>query len=128
MRRWIRLVWIGLTNGLLLLAFAYFLRDYLLYESRWDMVFALEFLRSDLVALSVTGFYLEAVRARSARLVNVGLWVWFALRNTLQYFALWGHFSGSREFAFYVIPPALAIAIVNFFFYRSTEELRPNTT
>jgi hypothetical protein len=121
-------VWIGLTNGLFLLPFAYYLRDYLLYESRWDMVFALEFLRSDMVALSIIGFYLEVVRARSARLVNVGLWGWFALRNTLRYFALWGHFSGSRELAFYLIPPALAIAIVNFFFYRSTEELRPNTT
>jgi hypothetical protein len=128
MRRWIRLVWIGLTNGLFLLPFAYLLRSYLLYPSRWDVVFVSEFLESDFVALSIIGFYLEVVRARSARFVNVGLWAWFALRNTLRYFALWGQFSGSREFAFYLIAPALAIAIVNFFFYRSTEELRPNTT
>jgi len=124
MRRWIRLAWIGSTNGLFLLPSAYFLRNFVLYHSRWDFFFASASLKSDLIVLAVIGIYLEAVRAKAAGFVNVGLWVWFALKTTLSYFSSWGRFDSPRWLAPYLILVALTTAIVDFCLYRSGNETK----
>jgi hypothetical protein len=123
MQRWIRLSWVGLTNSLLLLPIAYFFRGVILYGSRWGVAFLTVILWWDFIVGAVLGFVLDAMQAKSARLVNIGIWIWLALKFTAVYFSLWTPSTESRGVAAYLAPLAWTIATVNFFLYRSNKKL-----
>jgi hypothetical protein len=129
MQRWIRLAWIGLANTSLLLAPAYFSFPVFPHGRPWYAAFSL-FVAYwwDLIFGAILGFVLEAVQAKRARLVNIGLWVWVAVKSTAVYFSLWGSFSGAKWLAAYVPPTAWALATVDFFLYRKRSELQRKTT
>src|SRR5260370_16112362 len=122
MQRCIRLSWIGLTNSLLLLPIAYLLRSVIPYGSRWGLLLSV-ILWWDFIVGAVLGFVLDAMQAKSARLVNIGIWIWLALKSTAVYFSLWTPSTESRSIAAYLAPLAWTIATVNFFLYKSNKRL-----
>lgn len=123
MQRWIRLSWVGLTNGLLLLPLADSLRSVILYGSRWGIAFLSVISWFDIIVGAVLGFVLDVMQAKSARLVNIGIWIWLALKSTAVYFSLWTPSTESRWIAAYLAPLAWTIATVNFFLYKSSKKL-----
>jgi hypothetical protein len=127
LRRRFRLAWIGLTNSLLLLPVLSYLRSVVLYGSPWRGLPLIIGANWDLIVVATIGFVLEGTKAKSARLVNIGIWLWLAIRSAGTYFHLWGH-AENRWIAAYVAPLSCAIAIVDFLLYRSKEELRPSAT
>jgi len=122
MQRWIRLSWIGLTNSLLLLPIANSLRSVILYGSGSGFAFLSVILWWDFIVGAVLGFVLDAMMAKSARLVNTGIWIWVALKSTAVYFSLWTPSTESRWIAAYLAPLAWIIATVNFFLYKSNKK------
>ena len=123
MQRWVRLSWIGLTNSLLLFPIGYFLHSVILYGSRWGVAFLSVIPWWDFIVGAILGFVLDAMQAKSARLVNIGIWIWLALKSTAVYFSLWTSSTESRGFAAYLAPLAWTIATVSFFLYRSNKKL-----
>ncbi|HYM76202.1 MAG TPA: hypothetical protein VE377_09515 [Candidatus Dormibacteraeota bacterium] len=129
MRRWIRLAWIGLTNSLLVLTPVYFLPFAMPHGLPGYAVFYFIAYWWDFIFGAVLGFVLDAVQAKSAQVVNVGIWLWIALKSAAIYFNLWGRFAGDNKWlAAYLTPIALTIAAVNFFLYRKKGEMEPTTT
>lgn len=127
MNRSIRLTWIGLTNSLLLLPVLGSIRAVILYGLPWSAITLIIAAKPDIISGAILGFVLEAMQARHARLVNIGIWAWLALKNAGIYFSFWGHVE-SRWLATYIAPLSCVIAIVDFFLYQPKKEMRPNAS
>jgi hypothetical protein len=119
MRRAGRFVFVSSTN---IVAFVYPFVDYfccsIWHYTRWYIIFDARRFWTLLAVLGVLGLVLDVVHPESARVVNVALWILYALKITGACFSLWGSFAEDGWMALFIAPLSLSIAWIDFVLYR----------
>jgi hypothetical protein len=113
-----RSVFVGATN---LLFFVYPFVDYfccsIWHYNHWYVIFDARRFWTFLAAFAILGVVLDIVHP-SARIVNVTLWILFALKTTGAFFSLWGSFAEDAWMAIFIVPLSLSVAWADFVLYR----------
>jgi hypothetical protein len=123
MWRWIRLIWIGATNAILVYPFAdacfssHYEHWYIYLETH--LFFGFE------AATALLGFLFEAAGARIARVVNIGVWCAFALKIVGAASGVWGGFGEDGWLlASLIVPLAVFIVAIDVLMYRGSTETK----
>jgi hypothetical protein len=117
MWRWVRLIWIGTTNAILVCPFvdACFSSHY----EHWYIYLKTRLFFGIVAAVALLGFLLEAVGITIARFLNIGVWLAFAVKIVAASLGVWGGFGEDAWLlAFLIGPLALFIAAIDFLMYR----------
>jgi hypothetical protein len=117
MWRWIRLIWIGATNAILVCPFvdACFSSHY----EHWYIYLETRLFFGIVAAVALLGFLLEAAGLRIARFLNIGVWIAFAAKIVTAALGIWGGFEEDGWlFAFLIVPLATLVAVIDFLMYR----------
>jgi len=118
-RRYGRFVFVGATNFLFFVSpFVDYFCCSIWHYSRWYMIFNARRFWTFLAVFAILGLVLDIVHPKSARAVNVALWILFALKILGAFFSLWGSFAEDAWMAVFIVPLALLIAWVDFVLYR----------
>jgi hypothetical protein len=119
MRRLGRFLFVGATNFLFFISpFVDYFCCSIWHYTRWYVIFDARRLWTLLAVFAVLGIVLDVVHPRSARIVNLGLWILFAVKITGAFFSFWGRFAEDSWMAIFIVPLALAIAWVDLVLYR----------
>jgi|SRR5580700_526089 hypothetical protein len=125
LRRSGRFVFVGATNLFFVLPFVDYFCCSIWHYTRWYTIFDARRFWTFLAVFATLGLVLDIVQPRSARVVNVALWILFALKITGAFFSLWGSFAEDSWMAIFIVPLALSIAWVDFVLYRPRLAISP---
>ena len=117
MWRWIRLIWIGATNAILVCPFvdACFSSHY----EHWYIYLKTRLFFGIVAAVALLGFLLEAAELKIARFLNIGVWFAFAVKIVAASLGVWGGFEEDGWLlAFLIVPLATFVAVIDFLMYR----------